>query len=120
LANKIIPIECLYDRIIDSFENVNDIVKKRLHKYPSCQLSRKIRIDECDFRTPYADLNSNEIVLNQAYLSFLWGVIYVIIDVAGEKLKSATIINNTLRRIDRNDPDVHHLNKLMEWSLSLK
>lgn len=114
------PIETLYDRIITTFENVNEKSRKSLKAYDSNQLSRWIRIDTGLFSGPTSDHNSKEIVLNQRFLSLVWCITYIIYDVTADKTLKAKHVTKDYMEIDGQDPEVKQMDSLFSWAFELK
>lgn len=114
------PIETLYDRLIRTFENTSEITNLRLSSYKETQLNRYIRIDDGDFSTPFSDHTNKEIVLNKRFLTLIWCIIYIIIEVTQNKSRTAINVTDTYLVLDGGDNEVKELDLLFDWAFALK
>lgn len=114
------PIETLYDRLINTFENTSEISQARLSSYSDTQLSRYVKIETGAFRTPYSDHSTKEIVLNRRFLCLMWCITYVLIEITQNKSRTAIKITETYLVMDKEDSEVLQLDYLFDWAYSLK
>ncbi|TKC04246.1 phage exclusion protein Lit family protein [Pedobacter frigoris] len=114
------PIETLYDRLINTFENTSEITNARLREYQDSQLSRYIKIETGNFSTPYSDHDTKEIVLNKRFLCLMWCLNYIILEITQNKSRTAIKITDTYTVMDSEDTEVKELDQLFDWAFSLK
>lgn len=114
------PIETLYDRIINTFENTSEIIQARLTTYHELVLNRYIKIETESFGTPYSDHKTKEIVLNKRFLCLVWSITYIILEIAQNKSKTAINITNTYMVMNKEDSEIQELDYLFDWAFSLK
>ncbi|MET4080407.1 hypothetical protein ABIB40_000347 [Pedobacter sp. UYP30] len=114
------PIETLYDRLIETFENTSEATNTRLRKYKDSQLSSYIRIETDHFSTPFSDHETKEIVLNKRFLCLMWCLNYIILEVTENKSRTAIKVTDTFMVMDSEDAEVRELDQLLDWALSLK
>lgn len=114
------PIEQLYDRLTSTFENTSEVANIRLSSYNQAQLSRNIRIETGGFGPPYSDNQRNEIVLNKRFLTLCWCIVYIVMEVAGEKMEQAIKLGENYSVLDSSDPELAELDLLFDFAMSLK
>ncbi len=116
------PISILWPNIIKTFENVNsDSLDMHRDAIESEQLSKVITYDnrKDKVKTPFVDLNTREINLQETYLAHLWAFIYSVIVIYEEGVQKP-LLNDTFKgTIEYNTDLLIRAKLLYDWSLSL-
>ncbi|MFZ1574313.1 MAG: hypothetical protein WAT36_03565, partial [Chromatiaceae bacterium] len=116
------PITILWGNIVHAFENA-DGSALMLHKAAteSGKLAKSISYDNGrdKVRTPFADLKTREINLQETYLCHLWSFIYSVFVMYEEGIQKP-LINNAFDGALRFDtPLLQRAKALFDWSISL-
>ncbi|MCG9767195.1 hypothetical protein L1D59_01095 [Pseudoalteromonas piscicida] len=116
------PITVLWGNIVHAFECADESALD-LHKQATkCgKLSKSIAYDNGKekVRTPYVDLKTREINLQETYLSHLWSFIYSVFVMYEEGIQKP-LINNSFDGVLRFEtPLLQRAKLLFDWSISL-
>lgn len=116
------PITVLWGNIVHTFENIDEAsLQMHIDATSKGVLAKSIAYDDekSKIRTPFADLESREINLQETYLSHLWAFIYAILVLYEEGIQKP-LMNNTFDGNLRFDsPLLRRARELFDWSISL-
>jgi len=116
------PITALWGNIIYAFENV-DGSSLNFHREAtnSGKLSKAIAYDNGrqKVRTPYANLETREIHLQETYLAHLWSFIYSVFVMYEEGIQKPLINNQFDGSLKFETPLLQRAKLLFDWSISL-
>ncbi|MEE9338564.1 MAG: phage exclusion protein Lit family protein [Methylococcaceae bacterium] len=116
------PITVLWGNIIHTFENV-DASSLKMHQEATAsgKLSKSIAYDNRKekVRTPYADLKTREINLQETYLSHLWAFIYSVFVMYEEGVQKPLINNTFDGSLKFENPLLQRAKILFDWAISL-
>jgi len=116
------PIAVLWGNIVHTFENVDDASLNMLREATeSGQLSNAIAYDigKERVRTPFADLKTREINLQESYLSHLWSFIYAVFVMYEEGIQKPLINGTFDGSLNFDTPLLKRAKLLFDWSISL-
>jgi len=116
------PITVLWGNIVHTFENVDDAsLKMHQEATESGNLSNAIAYDNRKekVRTPYADIHTREINLQETYLSHLWAFIYSVFVMYEEGIQKPLINNTFDGSLKFETPLLKRAKLLFDWSISL-
>lgn len=116
------PIRVLWGNVVHAFENADESVLN-LHEeaFKIGKIANTIAYDNGHEKviTPYADLCSREINIQETYLCHLWSFIYSVFVLYEEGIQKP-LINNTFDGALRFDsPLLKRARTLFDWSISL-
>ena len=116
------PITVLWGNIVHAFENADESALELHTEATKCgKLANSIAYDngKDKVRTPFADLKSKEINLQETYLSHLWSFIYSVFVMYEEGIQKP-LINNCFDGALRFETTILQRAKLLfDWSISL-
>ncbi len=116
------PIAVLWGNIIHAFENVDDtFLNMHREATESGNLSKAIVYDKEKekVRTPYANLKTREINIQEIYLAHLWSFIYSIFVMYEEGIQKPLINNTFDGSLKFETPLLQRAKLLFDWSISL-
>lgn len=116
------PITVLWGNILHSFENADEFALELHKKATKCgKLAKSIAYDNRKekVRTPFADLKTKEIYLQETYLSHLWSFIYSVFVMHEEGIQKPLINNCFDGALRFETPLLQRAKLLFDWSISL-
>lgn len=124
LKKVLYPIEILHNNLCSFFEKTNDYSLNLLQQYiKDGKLTPELIIetDEEKIKFPKATLDgTNQIIIQNTYLSHLWSFIYSIFVIYEEEVQKKMIQGTYIGIIDDSSNLINRAIKLLEWSFSLK
>lgn len=116
------PISVLWGNIVHAFENPDESaleLHKKATKYG--KLAKSIAYDNRkeNVRTPFVDLKTKEINLQETYLSHLWSFIYSVFVMYEEGIQKLLINNCFDGALRFETPLLQRAKLLFDWSISL-
>lgn len=116
------PIEVLRGNILHAYENANGqsitMLNSAVHKgLVSSQINYDNGTDKT--RTPFVDLDTKEIYLQETYLSHLWSFIYSIFIIYEKSVQTKLIDDQFDGKIHFDSDLTQRAKRLFDWSLSL-
>ncbi len=116
------PITVLWGNIVHAFENVDESALELHKKATKCgKLAKAIAYDNGKekVRTPFANLKTREINLQETYLSHLWSFIYSVFVMYEEGIQKRLINNCFDGALRFETPLLQRAKLLFDWSISL-
>jgi hypothetical protein len=116
------PITLLWGNIVHTFENIDKTsLEMHLDATSKGVLAKSIAYDDRKnkVRTPFADLKTREINLQETYLSHLWSFIYGVLVMYEEGVQKPMINNTFDGHLKFDVPIVRRARELFDWSISL-
>ena len=116
------PISVLWGNIVHTFENMDSAsLSMHFDATRSGKLSAAIAYDngKGKVKTPFANLDTREINLQETYLSHLWSFIYSVFVMYEEGIQKPLINNSFDGNLKFDTPLLQRAKTLFDWSISL-
>jgi hypothetical protein len=98
-----------------SVSSAQDAVRNRLIAPGICFSQERIAL-----RTPHADSDGRTIWVHEAYLNFLWCIIYALLTIEEEGLRKPLLAKTFTGSVDFINPLLQAANLSFQWALSLR
>ncbi len=115
------PIKKLKGNILKDFQEIGSKAELLKSSIAAGKFSPGILYDAaCSVvRGPYADLDTNEIYLQETYLSYLWSFIYSTLVIFEEGVHKPLTKGITSKYLDFSPPIISRARELFDWAKSL-
>ncbi|MCL4873550.1 hypothetical protein KJ039_05670 [bacterium] len=116
------PIRVLQHNIIHHFENIRHGIIDEYREWISTgQIKPGIqwRIEKKQIKPPYVKIDTKELVLQEVYLAYVWGITYSLFVIYEEAIQKKMKIREWTGQIDIDTPLLKDAENLFNWALSL-